>query len=181
MSQSEGSVIFCDCSPSHVKDKLSWSASTPIPSKTLKTRYLLSCGYTSEEKHYKKLWEKRCGLPKELPPEHKVACGLLVCWAAALPSDCLARSSAVHSAKGKISYFGIELGLLRFSSLSIQQNDEVQTSFTYCCWLFCQLPAKDYGWKRKNWGLPENLLHFKFNIPFWNCTACYVISSSPKE
>lgn len=82
MSRSEGSVIFCDCSPSHVNDKLSWSDSTPIPSKTLKTRCLLSCGYTSEEKHYKKLWEKRYGLPKELPPDHNSAprfVGLLLC------------------------------------------------------------------------------------------------------
>lgn len=40
----------------------------------------------------------------------------------------LARNHAVNSAKGKISYFGIELGLLRFSSPSFQQKKYKPTS-----------------------------------------------------
>ena len=53
----EGRVSSCDYSPSQMKDDLSWSKSTPIPSKIIKQGVSIIMITTSEEKCDKKLWE----------------------------------------------------------------------------------------------------------------------------
>lgn len=131
----EGRVSSCDYSPSQLKDDLSWSKSTPVLSKIIKQGISIIMITTSEEKCNEKLWETvvypRGFLQKTV--------SRLVCWAAGLPPHSLAMSSAVISASGKISCFGIELEFLRFPSPA--SNKILNTNQLYLLLLILLLTA----------------------------------------